>query len=96
MKPSNRPCVICHMLPSVDGRIVTARRGLSAHFHAEYERTARTFGAQAWLIGRISMEPYAGKATVPARKVRQPIPRTDFIACTDAKSFAIRRSRTRQ
>lgn len=41
------------------------------------------------MIGRISMEPYAGKKKVPRRKVRAPIPRTDFIARRDAKSYAI-------
>jgi riboflavin biosynthesis pyrimidine reductase len=57
--------------------------------HTEYERTARTFDADAWMIGRISMEPYAGKATVPRRKVRTAIPRADFIVRRDAKSYAI-------
>jgi hypothetical protein len=80
MKPSNRPYVICHMVPSVDGRIVTSRWGLSARVYAEYERTARTFEADSWMIGRVSMEPYAGKARVPARRSGKPIPRTDFIA----------------
>jgi hypothetical protein len=50
----------------------------------EYERTAATFDADAWIIGRISMEPYAGKARVPARKSRERIPREDFIAGHDA------------
>lgn len=35
------------------------------------------------------MEPYARKARVHARKVRQPIPRMDFIATRDADSYAI-------
>jgi hypothetical protein len=41
------------------------------------------------MIGRISMEPYAGKARVPSRKVPHPIPRTDFMARRDAESYAI-------
>jgi len=92
MKPSNRPYVICHMVPSVDGRIVTARWSLSAHVYAEYERTARTFGAQAWLIGRISMEPYAGKATVPRRKVRRPIPKCMTPFCRRWKGASLGRA----
>jgi len=84
-----RPYVVCHMVPSVDGRIVTTNWKLPPRILAEYERTARTFDADAWMIGRISMEPYAGKARVPARKVPQPIPRTDFIARRDAESYAI-------
>jgi 2,5-diamino-6-(ribosylamino)-4(3H)-pyrimidinone 5'-phosphate reductase len=81
--------VICHMVPSVDGRIVTTRWKLAPKLLAEYERTARTLDAHAWMIGRISMEPYAGKAKVPKRKRPQPIPRTDFIARSDARSYVI-------
>lgn len=89
MSGEKRPYVICHMVPSVDGRIVTRDWDLPRGGLAEYERTAQTFGAQAWIIGRVSMEPYAGKARVPKRKSREPIPRTDFIATRDAGSYAI-------
>ena len=89
MNGAKRPYVICHMVPSVDGRIVTKNWKLPANVLGEYERTAQTFDAEAWMIGRISMAPYAGKARVPARKVPQPIPRTDFIARRDAESYAI-------
>ena len=89
MRRSKRPYVICHMVPSVDGRIVTARWHLPPSLYAEYEDTAHTFDADAWMIGRISMEPYAGKTKVPRRKVRTAIPRTDFIARRDAESHAI-------
>jgi riboflavin biosynthesis pyrimidine reductase len=77
------------MTPSIDGRIVTKGWKLPAKSYAQYEHIARTLDADAWMIGRISMEPYAGKARVPTRKVKQPIPRTDFIARPDAGSFAI-------
>jgi 2,5-diamino-6-(ribosylamino)-4(3H)-pyrimidinone 5'-phosphate reductase len=89
MRGSKRPWVICHMMPSIDGRIVTKDWKLPAKLYAEYESTARTFDADAWMIGRISMEPYAGKARVPKRKTNEPIPRTDFIARRDAESYAI-------
>ena len=89
MNRAKRPYVICHMAPSVDGRIVTTTWKLPRRLLAEYERTARTFGADAWMIGRISMEPYAGKARIPRRRARQPIPRTDFVARRDAGSYAI-------
>lgn len=85
----NRPYVICHMVPSVDGRIVTRSWRLPPGLLAEYERTASTFDADAWIIGRVSMEPYAGKAAVPERSERARIPRTDFVARSDAPSYAI-------
>lgn len=85
-----RPRVICHMGPSIDGRIVASGwRAALKTLYAEYESTAKTFDADAWIIGRISMEPYAGKAKIPARKTRERIPRTDFVADHGAKSFAI-------
>ena len=89
MRNAARPYVICHMLPSVDGRIVTRHWKLSSAMTREYERTAATFDADAWIIGRVSMEPYAGKARVPSRRSRQRIARTDFIADHDAESYAI-------
>jgi riboflavin biosynthesis pyrimidine reductase len=76
------------MLPSIDGRIVIRDWKLD-NATREYERTAATFGADAWIIGRISMEPYAGKAVVPARRRGQSIPREDFVAAHDASSYAI-------
>ncbi len=88
MRNSKRPYVICHMLPSIDGRIVFRDWNLNDATR-EYERTAATFEADAWIIGRISMEPYAGKARVPARTTRKRIRREDFIADHEASSYAI-------
>src|SRR6187200_1586965 len=88
MRASPRPYVICHMLPSIDGRIVI-RDWKLPNATREYEETAATFDADAWIIGRISMQPYAGKGRVPARKSRKPIPREDFIAPHDSDSYAI-------
>ncbi len=89
MRNIDRPYVICHMVPSVDGRIVTDNWGLPETLLAEYERTASTFEADAWIIGRVSMAPYAGKAKLPARPGRERIRRTDFVARSDAPSYAI-------
>ena len=89
MSPAKRPYVVCHMVPSIDGRIVIDDWKVPKGLHAAYEATAATFGADAWIIGRISMEPYAGKAVIPARRSRERIPRTDFVAPHDASAFAI-------
>ena len=88
MRDSDRPYVICHMLPSLDGRIVVTRWKL-ANATREYERTAATFDADAWIIGRISMEPYAGRTRVPTSGKRERVPREDFVADHDADSYAI-------
>ncbi|HEX3107612.1 MAG TPA: RibD family protein [Thermoanaerobaculia bacterium] len=88
MPKSRLPYVICHMLPSIDGRIVLRDWGI-ANATREYEKTAAAFDANGWIIGRVSMAPYAGKARVPARRGGKPIPRKDFVASHDASSFAI-------
>src|SRR5689334_23324972 len=88
MPKSRLPYVICHMLPSIDGRIVLRDWGI-ANATREYEKTASTFDADGWIIGRVSMAPYAGKARVPARRGGEPIPRKDFVASHDTSSFAI-------
>lgn len=75
------------MGPSIDGRI--AGVGYVAKLGEEYERTAGTFRADGWIIGRVSMEPYAGKTRIPRRNGRGRISRRDFIADADAKSYAI-------
>jgi riboflavin biosynthesis pyrimidine reductase len=77
------------MAPSVDGRIVTDSWRLPRGLVAEYERTAASFDADAWIVGRISMEPYAGRAALPEESGRAPITRTDFVARSDARSYAI-------
>lgn len=89
MLKTKRPYVICHMAPSIDGRIAGANVASQRSLSAEYERIAQTFDADAWIIGRISMEPYAGKTRVPRRKVKGRIPRKDFIADSNAELYAI-------
>ena len=84
-----RPYVICHMTPSIDGKIVATNWASMRIVSAEYERTADTLKADGWIIGRVSMEPYAGKSRVPRRKVKRRIPRSDFIADAAAPSYAI-------
>jgi riboflavin biosynthesis pyrimidine reductase len=77
------------MGPSIDGRIVTTKWGSLGKLTAAYDRTAASFGADAWMAGRISMEPYAGKARIPRRTVKHRIPRKDFAADRNARSYAI-------
>lgn len=76
------------MVPSVDGRIVLRDWKVKSATRM-YEETAAIFEADAWIIGRISMEPYAGKARVPASKSGKRIQREEFIADHGASSFAI-------
>lgn len=47
------------MIASLDGRIVTDGWSAFAEGRREYERIHETFGADAWMCGRITMEPFA-------------------------------------
>ena len=86
---TKRPYVICHMTPSIDGKIVPTNWPSLKIASAAYERIATTLDADAWIVGRVSMAPYAGKSRVPRRTRKQRMPRRDFIAGTKAQSYAI-------
>ena len=58
--PSRRPRVICHMIATIDGRIVTEHWPDIGEGRREYERTASTYAADAWMCGRVTMEHFAG------------------------------------
>jgi len=77
------------MFTSIDGRIVLTRWGIGSMATKAYERTAATLDGDGWIIGRVSMEPYAGKTRVPKRTTTTKIARKDFIAPHDADSYAI-------
>lgn len=85
-----RPLVICHMMPSVDGRLRTDRWDIPEKAHDEYERTADSFRADAWICGRKTMEEFAKGRNRPSRSRSGKIPRTDFIVPKEkGKSYAV-------
>jgi 2,5-diamino-6-(ribosylamino)-4(3H)-pyrimidinone 5'-phosphate reductase len=89
MPDLQRPRVICHMMTSLDGRIIVQRWG-NLPGRSEYETTANTFESQAWLCGRVTMEKdftHGRQPTLPA--VASPLDRQDFVAPHGASSFAI-------
>ncbi|MBM4258876.1 MAG: RibD family protein [Deltaproteobacteria bacterium] len=84
-----KPYVICHMIASVDGRIATSAWQLSPEGRREYERTAATYQAEAWMCGRITMIGYA-KGTAPTTcPTVTAQPKTDFVAPQARPNYAI-------
>ncbi len=80
------------MVLSLDGRIVPTKWPVHEGAYAEYERAAKTLRGDAWIIGRISMEPFvkaqkASRIATPTK--RAPLPRTTHVADPKAKRFAI-------
>lgn len=74
-----KPYVICHMMPSVDGRLRTKRWNIPDRAHQEYERTAEILKGDAWICGRKTMAEFAHGRRVPRKSRAAEMPRTDYI-----------------
>jgi riboflavin biosynthesis pyrimidine reductase len=89
----DRPRVICHMMSTIDGRIVTDSWGNKKNiktFSTIYERCHKTFESQAWMVGRVTMEKhFADAKKTRLAKIKYPVARDAFIGDKNAKSFAI-------
>ena len=84
-----KPYVVCHMIMSLDGRIASSRWKLNPEGRAEYEATAATFQANAWMCGRITMAGFArGTMTKPASDAPH-IANIDYIAPHVETSYAV-------
>ena len=86
-----RPRVICHMATSIDGRIVTDGWPDIAAVRREYEKVHNSYAADAWMCGRITMEPFAGavRSDTEVRRERAGPARDDNIAPAEHESFAV-------
>jgi 2,5-diamino-6-(ribosylamino)-4(3H)-pyrimidinone 5'-phosphate reductase len=88
---SSRPRVICHMAISIDGRIVVDGWPDSPAVRREYEQIHTTYEADAWMCGRITMEPFTGTTRSDADVKREYLgpPREDHMADGAHESFAV-------
>lgn len=86
-----RPRVICHMLTSIDGRIVTEGWPLTAEQRRHYEQVHASYDPDGWMCGRVTMEPFARRTRSDAEIAREysgSSPREDFVAPGEHDSFA--------
>jgi 2,5-diamino-6-(ribosylamino)-4(3H)-pyrimidinone 5'-phosphate reductase len=84
-----KPHVICHMMASLDGRIITQRWGQRPDTSV-YETTGARFDSQAWLCGRVTLEKDFTKGRQPETQPGDTVPdRHDFVADAKATSFAV-------
>ena len=89
--PSRRPRVICHMLASVDGRIVTGGWPLSPEGRGQYEEVHESYEPDGWICGRVTMEEHFAQSVRPEVEVAKEHdgpPRDDFLAPGEHDSFA--------
>lgn len=92
MTTARRPRVICHMMASVDGRIVTDGWPLPDDERREYEAVHATYEPDGWICGRVTMERHFAAGARADDDVRQTYdgpPRDHFVAPGDHPSFAI-------
>ncbi|MFD1774113.1 RibD family protein [Paenibacillus rhizophilus] len=88
-----RPYIICHMLTSLDGKIIGdyLKTERAAYFSDEYETIHNRYGCKAWMCGRVTMEKdftFGHKLDLKQDHIST-IPRTDYVANKDAESYAV-------
>ncbi|WP_207427550.1 RibD family protein [Pedobacter sp. SYSU D00535] len=83
-----KPFVICHMLGSVDGRIKQDIWGFKDH-HKYFEETAAKIEADAWLVGRVTMQEFSSKEEHDLSLFPNVIAKEDFVADQPAKVYAV-------
>jgi riboflavin biosynthesis pyrimidine reductase len=90
---TGRPRVICHMVGSVDGRIVVDGWPLSDEARREYERVHASYRPDGWICGRVTMEEHFAAGTRSDAEVDREhaggATREDFVAPGEHESFAI-------
>lgn len=88
--PTGRPRVICHMAMSVDGRIVVDGWPAPDAVRREYEQVHASYGADGWMCGRVTMEPFAGALRAEGEIAGEHGggAREDFVAPGHFRSFA--------
>ncbi len=83
-----KPHVTCHMLGSVDGKIKQNIWGLKDH-HKYFEEPAAKIKADAWLVGRVTMQEFSSKKSHPRKRGRLQIPPGDFVGKHHVKTYAV-------
>jgi riboflavin biosynthesis pyrimidine reductase len=84
-----KPHVICHMVASIDGRILSSRwRPRTAGSAGLFERLHEKLAGDAWLIGRVTGSEFAKARSYPATADRT-YPREAWFARRDASAYGI-------
>lgn len=76
------------MFGSVDGRIVQTIWGLKDH-HKYFEEPAAKIKADAWLVGRVTMQEFCSKKTYTLSRAKSSLKKEDFVAPQPVKKFAV-------
>lgn len=84
-----KPYVICHMVASIDGRILHSRwRPPTRDGGDLFERLHTKIGGDAWLVGRVTGQEFA-KAQVYDARADRTYPREAWLARRDADAYGV-------
>jgi 2,5-diamino-6-(ribosylamino)-4(3H)-pyrimidinone 5'-phosphate reductase len=83
-----KPHVTCHTFTSLDGKIRQTIWGLTDH-HKYFEEPAAKIKADAWLVGRVTMQEFSSKKKHKFPTGGAIIPKEDFVAEQPLKKFAV-------
>lgn len=83
-----KPYIICHSFASLDGKIKQTIWGLNDH-HKYFEEPAAKIKADAWLVGRTTMQEFSSKKKYNLVKPPKPIKKEDFVAEQSSSKFCV-------
>ena len=83
-----KPYVICHSLGSIDGKIKQDIWGLTDH-HKYFEVPAAKIKADAWLVGRVTMQEFCSKKKYKLSTKKSLIKKEDFVAIQPSKKYCV-------
>jgi riboflavin biosynthesis pyrimidine reductase len=84
-----KPYVICHMMSSVDGRILPGRWHPSVEDRGVYERLHDELGCDAWLVGRVTGQEFASRENPYPLYTGAPLGRENCFAVSSADAWAV-------
>src|SRR3954469_12229116 len=82
------PYVVAHVLSSIDGRI-QVHNWPPLNSSDIFERTAKTFKSDAWIVGRTTMQECSSKKRHRLGGPDASIPKRDFVGSHSAKTYAV-------
>jgi len=84
-----KPYVVCHMVASIDGRILHSRwRPRTGAGGELFERLHVEIGGDAWLVGRVTGQEFA-KAKAYDTRAGETYPREPWLARRDAEAYGV-------
>jgi riboflavin biosynthesis pyrimidine reductase len=83
-----KPYMVVHMMSSLDGRSLTD--GWNLDFATDlYESTAKSFEADGWVCGRMTMQAISHGTDYPKGLAKEKVSRTDYFVERKADQYAI-------